>query len=135
MTDKYRVAVSVRTLVGFAYPGGSIQTQSRVRKREREGQRVHQEVQSARPEGYQTEVSVEYLHDSGDLELLIRGRIDGFYASDGIETIEEIKSTHLPTGGLAPQDIHLAQAKLYAAIPPEVHNSLPSESILWAFTS
>ena len=116
MTDAYRVAVSVRKLAGFAYPGGSIQTQSRVRKRELEGQRVHQHVQSARPEGYQSEVSVEYLHDSGDVELLIRGRIDGLYSSDGIETIEEIKSTHLPAGELEPLDIHLAQAKLYAAI-------------------
>jgi len=116
VTETYQAAVSVRTLAGFAYPGGSIQTASRIRRREREGQRVHQQVQSARPDGYQTEVSVEFLHDAGEIQLLIRGRIDGIYSIDGIDIIEEIKSTHLTEDELTPRDIHLAQAKLYAAI-------------------
>lgn len=120
MTDAYQAAVSVRTLAGFAYPGGSIQTQSRVRRREREGQRVHQQVQSARPEGYQSEVSIEYLHETGDIELHIRGRIDGFYSVDGIEIIEEIKSTYQGEDELQPQEIHLAQAKIYAALRAKI---------------
>ncbi|MBN1686347.1 MAG: ATP-dependent DNA helicase [Spirochaetales bacterium] len=111
-------SVSVRTLAEFAYPGGSIQTQSRVRKLEREGMIAHRQVQTSRPESYQAEVPIELVHDAGDIQLLIRGRIDGFYpgGGGGIDTIEEIKSTAAPLGEIRPREVHLAQAKLYAAI-------------------
>ncbi len=116
MKDSYRTSVSVRTLAEFAFPGGSIQTSSRMRRREREGQQAHRQVQAVRPEGYQSELSVEYLHESADVDLLIKGRIDGFYSVDGVDTVEEIKSTHLSPEELTPREVHLAQAKLYAAI-------------------
>ncbi len=125
--------VSARTLAEFTHPGGSIQTQSRVRKLEREGIRIHKQVQETRPPGYQVEVPLELNYDAGDIRLLVRGRIDGLFSGglsatavtdmgacatvpDQIPIIEEIKSTISQPGDLSPKDVHLAQAKLYAAM-------------------
>ncbi len=113
------LSVSVRTLAEFAFPGGNIQTQSRTRRLEREGARIHQQVQATRPVGYKAEVSIERVHDAGDLQLFIRGRIDGLipgHDPDYIDTIEEIKSTAASLNEAQPREVHLAQAKLYAAI-------------------
>ena len=118
-------SVSVRALAEFAYPGGSIQTQSRLRRLEREGIRAHRLVQASRPEGYQAEVSVEFVHHADDIQLLIRGRMDGFFPGGAgcIDTIEEVKSTAAPLDELRPREVHLAQAKLYAAIHVETANA------------
>ena len=113
---RIKAEVSVRELAAFAYPGGSIQTASRVRRLEKEGQQAHLRVQSERPDTYQSEVSLSYLHEEEDIELLIRGRMDGLMQSDDGHTIEEIKSSRLLSDEIEPQDRHLAQAKLYAAI-------------------
>ena len=113
---RIKAEVSVRELAAFAYPGGSIQTASRVRRLEKEGQQAHLRVQSERPDTYQSEVSLSYLHEEEDIELLIRGRMDGLMQSDDGHIIEEIKSSRLLPDEIEPQDRHLAQAKLYAAI-------------------
>ena len=121
--------VSARTLAEFTHPGGSIQTQSRTRKLERDGLRVHKQVQAKRSAEYLSEVPVERVYDAGDIRLLVRGRIDGFFPAsagyvqneedhraDDTATIEEIKSTSLAYDDVKPREVHLAQAKLYAAM-------------------
>ena len=93
--SRTEASVSVRTLAACAFPGGSIQTFSRSRKLEREGQQAHLHVQANRPEHYQSEVSLEYRYDAEDIRLLIRGRMDGLIVNEGTATIEEIKSSRL----------------------------------------
>lgn len=117
--EVHKTSISVRGLAAFAHPGGSIQTSSKSRRLEREGQQAHLRIQAKRPETYQSEVSLEYLFETPTIELTIRGRIDGLTPpdeSDAVATIEEIKSTHLPVEDVEPRDVHLSQAKLYGAI-------------------
>jgi DNA excision repair protein ERCC-2 len=114
-------SVSVRGLATFAFPGGSIQTSSRSRRLEREGQQAHLHVQANRPEHYQSEVSLEHTYDVDDIRLLIRGRMDGLIVAESGSTIEEIKSSQLDPEDMHPYEVHLAQAKLYGAIYTEQH--------------
>ncbi|MBT3274713.1 MAG: ATP-dependent DNA helicase, partial [Spirochaetales bacterium] len=118
-----RAEVSVRELAAFAFPGGSIQTASKIRRMERDGQKAHLEVQGSRGEEYQSEITLKYSYVTSDLSLLIRGRIDGLTVIDGETIIEEIKTSRFPLDDIEPNDRHLAQARIYAAIYAE-QNSL-----------
>ena len=115
------IKVSVRELVetvlnsgagrfGFSAPGRAL-----------EGTKAHQQLQEARGDGYQKEVSVRIIVRDPDLSLEIQGRIDGVYQHDGLTVIEEIKSIHKPLQEIHfdPQGVHFSQALVYAAIYTE----------------
>ena len=58
-----------------------------------EGIRAHQKIQGQRPEGYRAEVPVSIEVETADLILVVSGRIDGVFETEGATIIEEIKST------------------------------------------
>ena len=93
MTDL--IKTSVRDLVGFALrrgdlgAGGFASTSRLVA-----GTRGHQQVQRARPPGYQMEVPISHTVEAEGLALEISGRIDGLLVDEHRVLVEEIKTTH-----------------------------------------
>ncbi len=115
---KARFTVSVRRLVEFILRRGDLAS-GRGRlftaNRAAEGTRGHQQVQRSRGADYESEVPVKHRIEGANLELEIKGRIDGLFRRDGTVMIEEIKTTHTSTVD-EPEALHLAQAKAYGAI-------------------
>jgi len=112
-----RFDVSVRALAEFVFRQGDLRTGGGFvsPSRAREGIRGHQVVQSARPDSYQAEVPLEYWAQGPDLDLHLRGRIDGVMETpDGI-LLEEIKTT-LRLQDMEPSWLHLCQIKLYGGM-------------------
>jgi DNA excision repair protein ERCC-2 len=113
---KRELRVGVRDLVGYVLRGGDLQQGFVGSRRAVDGIRGHQKVQHQRPASYQSEVSLNYTHETEDFSLHISGRVDGILAdADGI-LIEEIKTTSAPLERLRlTQDpTHWGQVKVYA---------------------
>ncbi|MBK7448938.1 MAG: ATP-dependent DNA helicase, partial [Anaerolineales bacterium] len=86
------------------------------RDRAQLGTQGHKRVQRSRPEEYDTEVEVTCQVEDTEPPLVVRGRIDGLYASHEPVIIEEIKTTTLSLD-LVHEDhnpLHWAQAQCYA---------------------
>ncbi|MAG13557.1 MAG: ATP-dependent helicase [Spirochaetales bacterium] len=116
LRERYNAEVSVRGLAAFSSPGGDISTAGRARRLEREGMLAHQHIQASRPADYRSEYTINHIHTTDDIQLLIRGRMDGLLETGDTTVIEEIKSTGISLAEITPHSQHLAQAKIYAAI-------------------
>jgi DNA excision repair protein ERCC-2 len=113
----HKLAISVRDLVEFLLMEGDLDTETfSGSSRMLEGTRMHQRLQKKRPDEYQKEVSLSHIITSPELELLLRGRIDGVFIQQKI--IEEIKSTTRPLADLqaGQPKAHWGQACVYACI-------------------
>ena len=113
--------VSVRELVEFMLRRGDLNRMNQGGVSPLEamqlGAAIHRKLQSERPIGYEAEVPLSVALDLEQVRLTVEGRADGIFKHDDLPFIEEIKSVsgtvHKKDG---PNDIHLAQAKCYAAI-------------------
>jgi len=119
MSGSPTLELSVRELAEFVLQagnlgGGGFTSPSRALA----GTRLHQKIQKARPGSYQKEVRLEKEIVSGEIHLLLRGRIDGLVFEDGKLWLEEIKTVQ---GGWPPEPsaVHWGQAKIYAALYAE----------------
>ncbi|MBQ7583039.1 MAG: ATP-dependent DNA helicase [Lachnospiraceae bacterium] len=115
------VSISVRNLVEFILRSGDIDErrgQGGSVDAMLEGARIHRAIQAAAGSDYTAEVPVkETIALSGELSLVVEGRADGVIDNQGYITIDEIKGMYLDVLKLAePYEVHLAQAKCYAAI-------------------
>lgn len=110
------VVVTVRDLAAFCHRSGDIDHRFTPSPTGAEGVAGHQRVYRRRPESYRSEYPVEFRHTEGDLQLLLRGRADGY--DPGRALVEEIKTCRVNTGQIpeAVTRMHLAQARIYAAI-------------------
>jgi DNA excision repair protein ERCC-2 len=110
-------AVSVHSLVEFVLQAGDI-TPGGFQRRDRAqlGTQGHKRVQRSRPEGYETEVVINYRIADSDPPLEIQGRMDGLYANQDPVIIEEIKTTTLSLELIHSDHnyLHWAQAQCYA---------------------
>lgn len=100
----------------FCHRSGDIDYRFRPSPTGVQGTEGHQRVYRNRPASYQSEYSVQY-RVSG--ELLLRGRADGYDPESGI--VEEIKTCRVRPESI-PESItrlHMAQARLYAAMIAE----------------
>ncbi len=113
-----KFSCSVKEIAEFIYGSASITNERVLSTRAQEGLEIHSYWQSMYKESDKKEVTVETTFMSDDIELLIRGRIDGVVIKEGKLLIEEIKSTHISFEYLEADTVpsHLAQAKLYAYI-------------------
>jgi len=105
--------VAVRDLAEFCHRSGDIDYRFKSSPTGVQGVEGHQRVYRNRPASYQSEFSVEHRLPSG---LVLRGRADGYDPEAGM--VEEIKTCRIQPGSI-PESItrlHLAQARLYAAI-------------------
>lgn len=107
--------VSVRNLVEYVYLKGDIDARYVPANRRQEGIKIHRYIQNTYGSDDISEVAVKYAYEKNGVSLDVQGRIDGVLKRDGIEIIEEIKSTSRAVEGIAePVQTHLAQCKAYA---------------------
>ncbi len=80
----------------------------------------HSRIYRRRAASYQREYPVHYEHQQGNCRLLLRGRADGYDAQQGL--VEEIKTCRGDPARIPPavSRLHLAQARVYAAIIAEM---------------
>ncbi len=108
--------VTVRDLVAFCHRAGDIDHRFTPSPTGVQGVAGHQQVYRRRGDTYRSEYPVAYDHTEGDLKLRLRGRADGFDPAAAL--VEEIKTCRIRPA-LIPATVsrmHLAQARLYAAL-------------------
>jgi DNA excision repair protein ERCC-2 len=111
-----RYQISVGELVSFLYASGDLSSETFQNVSLLEGTKAHQYVQSLYSSEDEAEVSIRYLYETDDYDVLIQGRIDGLIKIDGHLWIEEIKSTRVAifNDDYHENNEHLAQLKMYA---------------------
>ena len=110
---------------------GSIDSRFTGFDRALEGARLHRKLQRAAVKeypDYQAEATLKQDYACAQITYTLEGRADGIFTdTDGMPTIDEIKTTTLPpeliTGEQSPE--HWAQAQIYAAIYAR-QNGLPA---------
>ena len=110
--------VSVRELVEFVLREGDIDNRTHINAETamQAGGRIHRMIQKKQGPSYHAEVPLSYTIHSRKYDLTIEGRADGIVEGD-IVLIDEIKATYKNLEHLDdPVAVHLAQAKVYAAI-------------------
>jgi DNA excision repair protein ERCC-2 len=110
------ITVAVKDLVAFCHRSGDIDHRFTPSPTGVQGVAGHQRVYRRRPDSYRSEFPVAYRHDRAGLTLQLRGRADGYDPERGI--VEEIKTCRVRPD-LIPEPVtrmHLAQARIYAAI-------------------
>ena len=112
--------ISVRTLVEFILRGGDLDARRKSFDPEAAllGAKMHRKIQKSQKDGYESEVFFRRDTVFDEVTVRVEGRADGVYTEDdGLTVIDEIKSMYMDVTGLeAPEAVHLAQAKCYAAI-------------------
>ncbi len=111
--------LSVRDLVAFCHRSGDIDHRYTPSPSAEQGVEGHQRIYRRRGDSYQPEYPVQYRHQQGDVCLHLRGRADGFDPELGL--VEEIKTCRVDPGKIpqAVSRLHLAQARIYAALIAE----------------
>ncbi|MDP8220128.1 MAG: ATP-dependent DNA helicase [Candidatus Stygibacter frigidus] len=125
LTTKPEIKVSVRSLIEFYYRQGDLDLVTYMsNSRMLQGTRAHQKLQKSRPPEYESEISLSYIRESDEFNLLIRGRMDGLYRREDGIILEEIKSITQDPDQIGEQSwLHWwGQAKIYAAIFCEQEN-------------
>lgn len=113
------IRLSVRELVEFIMRGGDIDNRHHASPEQamQEGGRIHRMIQRRMGSEYQAEVSLRYVYPTADYRLVLEGRADGIIDKPEGVTIDEIKGTYRDLNFMSgPVPVHLAQAKVYAAM-------------------
>lgn len=115
MKDKQEIKIGVKDLLEVLYLPKDLDSTFAASVRGQDGIFGHQIIKTMRPEGYQTEVPVEFAYENDEFRLLVRGRSDGILINHSGIIVEEIKTTYIPLNTLNPlhYPIHEAQLKLY----------------------
>lgn len=112
--------ISVRALVEFLLRSGDIDNRkSGMADKEamQLGSRLHRKIQARMGVGYHPEVSLKAEIKKEDFALLVEGRADGIQETEEGTVIDEIKGVYRNVNAMeAPCEVHLAQAKCYAAV-------------------
>lgn len=113
------IRISVRNLVEFILRAGDLDNRRIGAPAEAmlEGGRIHRMIQRRMGSEYMPEVSLRYICDTGEYNIIIEGRADGIITESTGVTIDEIKGTYRDLSRLKePEKVHIAQAKCYAYI-------------------
>jgi len=107
--------LSVKTMVQFVYASGDLTNRSNVRKRQREGQLLHQYIQNQYDVSMQKEVFVETTFTYDEETYHLSGFIDGMRHKETL-FFEEIKSTETDLSLIeeTTYPAHMMQLKVYA---------------------
>jgi DNA excision repair protein ERCC-2 len=111
-----KYAISVRDLAAFCHRSGDIDHRFTPSPTAEQGMEGHLRVYRRRPGSYQREFAVASAVNLAGVELLLRGRADGFDSQQGL--VEEIKTCRVPAQTI-PEHVtrqHLAQGRIYAAL-------------------
>lgn len=113
------IRISVRELVEFILRSGDIDNRHHASPDQamQEGGRIHRMIQRRMGSEYQAEVSLRYTYPTEDYRLVLEGRADGIIDRPEGVTVDEIKGTYRELAYMkGPVPVHLAQAKVYAAM-------------------
>lgn len=113
-----QITISVRGLVEFILRQGDIDNRIHTSAENAmlEGGRIHRKIQKMQGSSYHAEVPLSYNIHTSKYDLTIEGRADGIEEGE-IPLIDEIKGTYKNLDHMdEPVGVHLAQAKVYAAI-------------------
>lgn len=113
------IRISVRELVEFIMRSGDIDNRHHASPDQamQEGGRIHRMIQRRMGSEYQAEVALRYMHPTEDYRLVLEGRADGIIDRPQGVTVDEIKGTYRELAYMkGPVPVHLAQAKVYAAM-------------------
>ncbi|MDF2837491.1 MAG: ATP-dependent helicase [Paenibacillus sp.] len=110
----YTVALQVRQLVEYVFLSGSIDSRLQSMDSLQEGTKAHQRVQETYGEGDRKEVYLSTEIECEGMLFAVDGRCDGLLATEGMPTIDEIKSTRADLSLLEDKPVHWAQALFYA---------------------
>lgn len=114
------IRISVRNLVEFILRSGNIDNRRSggAENAMQEGSRIHRLIQKRMGPEYEAEVLLRYHYSTEKYGIVIEGRADGIIKDSlGIVTVDEIKSTYKDVMRFKePIPVHLAQARVYAAI-------------------
>lgn len=111
-----QLAIAVTDLANFCHRSGDIDYRFKPSPTGAQGIAGHQRLYARRADSYQSEFPVEHLHTQADTCVLLRGRADGY---DPVQQlVEEIKTCRVEASAIPEPvaSLHMAQAKLYAAI-------------------
>lgn len=117
LTEEIRI--SVRELVEFILRSGDIDNRHHASPDQamQEGGRIHRMIQRRMGSEYHAEVSLRYTCPTEDYRLVLEGRADGIIDRPEGVTVDEIKGTYRELAYMkGPVPVHLAQAKVYAAM-------------------
>ncbi|XMB71730.1 helicase C-terminal domain-containing protein [Mycoplasmatota bacterium WC30] len=128
------LSVSVKEIAEFLFGSQSITNDRVLKTRAQEGIEIHNYWQGQYGEFDQKEVACKTTFFDDEIQLTIRGRIDGVIKTDEGLCIEEIKSTHTDFDILDEKTYpsHLAQAKIYAYMYLEA-NGLKSINVMLTY--
>lgn len=116
MSDKRTVIdISVRDLIHFVYRGGDLDARFVGKARALKGTKAHQAIQKKMGDDYVAEVTLKHLVSKGNVDIHIKGRVDGIIHQEVI-VIDEIKSTTRELESLEEDDypMHWLQGEFYA---------------------
>jgi DNA excision repair protein ERCC-2 len=108
--------VTVLDLARFCHHSGDIDHRFTPSPTGEQGTEGHQRVFRRRPGTYVSEVPVELHRKVGDIEIMLRGRADGYDSQEAY--VEEIKTCRVAARSI-PESVsrgHLTQGRLYAAL-------------------
>lgn len=118
-STKSEIRISVRSLVEFILRSGDIDNRRSTAPENamQEGSRIHRMIQRRMGPEYRAEVGMRYVYPAGEYEVIVEGRADGIITQEETVTVDEIKGTFRDLAKMKqPVEVHLAQAKCYAAI-------------------
>jgi DNA excision repair protein ERCC-2 len=115
VSEKTIYAIDVRTLAEILFQEGNLGLPLPAGRSALEGMKAHKKLQDRGIEGYRAEVPIAGRFPGERLDLEISGRADGIYEKDGLERIEEIKTTGRDPERLSPESnpAHAAQLGIY----------------------
>lgn len=110
------IKVSVRDLVTFCHRRGDIDHRYTPSPTAAQGIAGHSRVYRRRGSDYQSEYPVSYRYQQHGLDILLRGRADGY--DPAATRVEEIKTCRGDPARIPAEvsQLHLAQARIYAAL-------------------
>lgn len=117
--EKYKIRISVRTLVEFMMRSGDIDNRrtAAVDNAMAEGSRIHRMIQRRMGSDYQAEVVLKHKIEFPEYTICIEGRADGIFKEQNQIFVDEIKSTYRDIAKMKEAVfVHVAQAKCYAYI-------------------
>ncbi len=130
-TVRPSIRISVRDLVEFILRSGDIDNRRRSSGDPisvmLEGAKLHRLIQSRMGSDYHAEYMMRHIVPQDAYDILIEGRADGVIYDEAkpeqMPVIDEIKTTYKePVKIGKPDDVHLAQAKVYAYIFAKQHS-------------
>ncbi len=108
--------IGVRELAAFCHRRGSIDHRFTPSPTGEQGMEGHRRIYRRRPPGYRSEYALSHRHEHAGISLRLEGRADGYDPEQGL--VEEIKTCRVPLSAIPAEvsRLHLAQARLYAAL-------------------